>query len=781
MRARSPILTAALAYARRGWAVLPLHSPTSDGCSCRRDCRSPGKHPRTKNGVHDATIDEATIRRWWSTWRNANIGIATGRGLVVLDVDPRHGGDESLRRLVKQHGPLPQTVVAVTGGGGRHFYFTSPETVRSRQLGPGLELKGEGSYVVAPPSLHVSGYRYAWALPPDAVPLAPAPEWLLNAKHAPTNGDNKNKGIPEAVEEGIPEGRRNITLTSLAGAMRRKGMDYEEILPALLAVNQRRCVPPLPETEVERIARSVSRYEPAERVGTMEKEENALPVIVVSPGEMPRVWREAEKAMLDKFPHTLFRRGTNLVRVVVTEKELQPAKGVHIPSGTAVIEDVSPHVVLDLFQRSARFVRWDARAKDYRPYDLPVRYAQQYLEAKDWKVPYLSGVLYAPCVFPDGRRLTKRGYDPATGLFLVNGDMELPERASRDDALAALRLLHKVVETFPFVTENDRAVWVAAVLTGLARPGLQEAYAFAFDAPVMRAGKTLLARSAALIVMGREPVTIQPGFDESELEKRVSAALLMGAPVILIDNVERPLRSSFLSSLLTTPEGTMVRVLGKSELRRVPSFVTIYLTGNNFTAVGDIRTRILPCRIDPQMERPEERVFLHSPIEFVLQHRDQLVRAGLTILLAFAQAGCPQLVSFSDFRDWHRFIRNALLWLDQPDPFATGGRLLEQDPEREEDAALLRALEKTFGSEPFTVNRVVEILRTTASETDELRTIRRFAETRGRVDPLRLAWAFRRLEGRHLEGLCLRRGRKSREGILWRIGKIDKDEAPSLK
>ena len=160
------LLAAALDYADRGWAVLPIHSTNGRGCSCGQgDCPSPGKHPRTMHGVNEATIDEATIREWWSRWPGSNIGIATGAvsGIVVLDIDPRHGGEDSLARLHDGE-PPGQTLQTRTGGGGLHFYFLHPgDTVRNRAgLMPGIDLRGDGGFVVAPPSVHVSGGQYQW-------------------------------------------------------------------------------------------------------------------------------------------------------------------------------------------------------------------------------------------------------------------------------------------------------------------------------------------------------------------------------------------------------------------------------------------------------------------------------------------------------------------------------------------------------------------------------------------------------------------------------------------
>ena len=141
--AANPLLLAALAYAKRGWPVLP--------------CRPRDKRPVTKHGFKDATTDRGAIVQAWATNSEANVGIATGvvSGLVVLDIDPRNGGDKNLAELERVHGPLPETVSVATGGGGRHLYFaTSAASVPSGDLADGVEVKGDGRYVIAPPSTH---------------------------------------------------------------------------------------------------------------------------------------------------------------------------------------------------------------------------------------------------------------------------------------------------------------------------------------------------------------------------------------------------------------------------------------------------------------------------------------------------------------------------------------------------------------------------------------------------------------------------------------------------
>lgn len=216
--------------------------------------------PLSANGLKDATTDLARVDQWWQqTWPGANVGIRTGAGLLVLDVDGEEGA-ESLHELERSHGVLPHTIQVVTGGGGAHYWFKCGEPIRNSagRLGSGLDIRCEAGYVVAPPSRHESGRRYEWENGPDETPLALAPEWLLERLRESNRSTTAAK-----VGDVIPKGRRNAELTRIAGAMRRQGATEIEILAALRTANETRCEEPLPEQDVERIAASVSRYEPA--------------------------------------------------------------------------------------------------------------------------------------------------------------------------------------------------------------------------------------------------------------------------------------------------------------------------------------------------------------------------------------------------------------------------------------------------------------------------------------------------------------------------------------
>jgi hypothetical protein len=160
----------ALRYARRGWPVFPLHSVEGSRCTCGHpDCGSPGKHPRARNGLRDATVDPGQIGQWWQRWPTANVAVATGAasGFWALDVDPRHGGTEVLETLVDLNGPLPETPLAFTGGGGQHYLFEYPQDrpVRNKaHVKPGLDVRGDGGYIVVEPSVHACGNAYAWLI-----------------------------------------------------------------------------------------------------------------------------------------------------------------------------------------------------------------------------------------------------------------------------------------------------------------------------------------------------------------------------------------------------------------------------------------------------------------------------------------------------------------------------------------------------------------------------------------------------------------------------------------
>lgn len=267
------LLNEALKYAAAGIPVFPLHWVKQDGnCSCRQGamCQAKGKHPRIKNWNEEATTDAAKIKAWWEKAPSANIGIPMGEksGLVALDVDTRHGGEGSLAMLMDEFAILPDTITATTGGGGKHYIFKYTEELALKNVvgfRDGLDIRTQGGMIVAAPSIHHSGKQYAWdsGKSPFDMQAADMPAWLVEEiRKVGTKLTVKKKAADPAPRKKISEGGRNNHLTSLAGALRRKGIGEEGIIATLRAENRDRLDPPLDDATVVAIAKSITRYQP---------------------------------------------------------------------------------------------------------------------------------------------------------------------------------------------------------------------------------------------------------------------------------------------------------------------------------------------------------------------------------------------------------------------------------------------------------------------------------------------------------------------------------------
>lgn len=247
---------AALRYAKLGLAVVPL--------------RPRDKKPMFDNWTNIGTCDIPLVTKWWAQNPAANVGILTGQKshCFVLDVDPKNGGLETFENLVSKHGRFPDTWQDITGGvgGGFHLFFRYPNFEVKNHIGilPGIDIRGDGGQVVAPPSIHPdTGNRYEW----DGIneientQLAEAPIWLLDLLHQKTEVRHSDR-LPIGVK--IPHGVQHMTLVSLAGMLRRLGLDAGEIKPVLQSVNKNRCEIPGEPARIDEIADSMMKYRPAD-------------------------------------------------------------------------------------------------------------------------------------------------------------------------------------------------------------------------------------------------------------------------------------------------------------------------------------------------------------------------------------------------------------------------------------------------------------------------------------------------------------------------------------
>jgi hypothetical protein len=247
-------LEAALALAGRGFAVFPLRPRGKQPLIAKAD----GGH-----GVKDATTDPVRIVAWLRREPLAGIGLACGApsGIFAVDDDPAKGGDETLAELELRHGPLPSTPVSLTGGGGRHFLFQHATGIGNRvHVAAGIDIRGDGGYIVAPPSLHPCGRPYAWSVDHhiDDVPIAAAPAWLIELVRQPKAGAaHAAEFWREAAGNGVDEGQRNDMATKLTGHLLRRWIDPEVVLELMLCWNAVRCRPPLAPSEIETIVKSI--------------------------------------------------------------------------------------------------------------------------------------------------------------------------------------------------------------------------------------------------------------------------------------------------------------------------------------------------------------------------------------------------------------------------------------------------------------------------------------------------------------------------------------------
>jgi len=276
-------------YSELGYAVFPCHSILDEKCTCGKEsCKSPGKHPLTANGVKDATVDSEQIKKWWTDHPSANIAIATGKisGITVLDVDLKSQGLESLEAIQSKYGKFPDTPLVLTGGGGFHYYFryvNLPNKANAFKEYPGLDIRSNGGYVIAPYSSHISGRMYEWEAESTLtkVPLAPFPEALLGLfrEQSELKEEEDTTGVDvEAVFEGIPKGQRDQEIFRYACRLRAQDRDRNEAEVLILAAADR-CSPPFPHKEAAEKLASAWKYPPSPDLVAELTEDTIAPLI----------------------------------------------------------------------------------------------------------------------------------------------------------------------------------------------------------------------------------------------------------------------------------------------------------------------------------------------------------------------------------------------------------------------------------------------------------------------------------------------------------------------
>jgi len=684
-------LDAALEYARKGLPIFP--------------CSPLDKKPLTPHGFKDATTDEAQVRAWWGKWPNAMIAAPTGpaSGVWALDpdVDPvkQLDGIAALHQLVAQYGSLPQTLTSITPRGGKHLFFAWDPNVDIRnsesKVGPGIDVRGNGGYVILPPSRNGTGGAYQWD-PNSPRIFAPAPPWLIalaKAKKVSAYAKAALERECKTVAAALP-GTRNSTLNKAAfnlGQLIGGGaLDEQEVRDRLFeAAETCRLVADDGATAAEATIDSgitAGKKQPRARPQPP-VQSGVRPTIQLADGELLRILGEIEDALLASGLPVFSRAG----RLVEPVTETMPASDGR-KTAVARLRELSPESFLPVIAEAAGFQKWDHRRKKLVDTDPLLHHVRVLLATeRRWRLPHVSGIITTPTLRPDGSLLAEPGYDPETELYLAPGFQvpPIPEHPTRDQAFAALKLLIDLLSEFGFKRSSggehemrlNRSVALSGLLTPLVRGSLPTAPMHLITAHMPGTGKSYLVDTFAVIATGRICPVITALKSVEETEKRLGSIILSGIPMISLDNCTHDLGGEFLCQITERPV-VKVRILGYSETPDCEVHTAVYGTGNNVAFKGDMVRRGLVSNLETLDERPELRKFNRNTLRQAAANRATYVAAALTVMRAYLAAGAPEVCGpFGSYAEWSAMVRSPLVWLGEPDPVASVDITQAEDPE----------------------------------------------------------------------------------------------------
>ena len=707
-------------------------------------------------GFLDASTDETEVRRLFNLVPRAKlVGVPTGpdSGFDVLDLDYRHGAGQW--ELENAH-RLPETRLHSTMSGGRHYLFRHAPGVRNsaskKTLAPGVDVRGDGGYVIHPPSL---GY-----VKDSDAEIADWPAWLLGLvlKHLeddrppPPPVSNARVEISEKRMQGYVstlldrvatarDGEKHDTLRKtarlLGGIQRDAGFSDATAIQWLVDKlprsvenweNARKTaaygladgrqypfsLPDRPGYAERSGVNGHADHKPesediyADPIPTPRQEDPRRPTIRVVSGLRHHAADEALTAMA-KANVQFFQRDRGLVRAALAKAKTS--------DGTVVeIAGIVPVTLPMLGRAMGTVAEWEKTLKsgEVVRIDPPKEVVEQVAAMSgEWPFAPITGVIGTPTLRPDGTILSAPGYDQRTGLVLISPPpmpkvLDFPTRLDADRAIETLQSL--LVE-FPFADETSRSVALSMILTTVLRGALLPAVPMhVATAPQPGTGKSYLADIASAVATGERCPVIAIAPNPEETEKRLIGAALAGQQIIAIDNVSEMLSGDFLNQVTERPL-LQLRPLGTSNIIRIANSFTVFANGNNLSAPADLVRRTLVCRLDANLENPEERTFENNPVKAVLADRGIYVAACLTIGRAYITAGSPNKCrALASFEPWSDLVRSALVWLGMPDPCSSMEMARAEDPIRAARAAVFRAWAAELGINPngLTVSHLVE-------------------------------------------------------------------------
>lgn len=435
---------------------------------------------------------------------------------------------------------------------------------------------------------------------------------------------------------------------------------------------------------------------------------DATPPIIRLGPDQPRVLDEGLAALAPRAD--VYNRGGVLVEVIVDSPE---TRGVTRLGSMARIARCQEARLLELLAGAATWQSYDGGG-GWRRVHPPQWVVRGIMARGTWSgIRPIVAVLEASTMRLDGSILSRAGYDAATGIYLAPAiEVAIPDRPTRADAQRAIGALLDVIADFPVTSAAGRSAWLAGVLSIAARPAIDgPTPAIIVDASQRGAGKTLMVDAASAITTGRAAARMIYSEDATETRKVITALALVGDPSVLLDNVVGELGDAALDAALT---GTVWRdrILGASALTaELPLRMQWWATGNGLTIGADLIRRALLVRLEPAVERPEERQgFRHARLlEHIRDRRAELLGAALTIVRAYHVAGRPvmQLRPMGSFEAWSDLVRSALVWARAADPCDTVTELRAADAR----AVAFRAAVEHWPAEtddPITANELLQ-------------------------------------------------------------------------
>src|SRR6516162_2513388 len=683
-------LEAALEYSRRGIPVFP--------------CNPLDKRPLTPRGFKNATRDETQIRAWWQKWPDAMIGAPTGptSGMWVVDLDldlaKKIDGKATLDQLIAQRGPIPDTLQTITPRGGQHLIFNWDNNTEIRnsagKIGPGIDVRAHGGYICLPPSKNAGGGEYRW-VSNGVAQAAAAPSWLIalaKATKAKTWAKAALERECKAVASAQP-GTRNTTLNTAAFNLFQivagGGLDEQEVRDRLFeAAETCRLVADDGVAAVEATIESgaqAGRKQPRTRPQPL-SHRGIRPTIQIMDGQLLRILGETEDALLASgLP--IFSRAGMLVEPVAENMSASDGRTTVV----ARLRELSPESFLGPAAESAAFQKYDRRRNQWVDTDPPLRHVRVILASeRRWRFPHVTGVITTPTLRPDGSLLADPGHDPETELYLLPGFQlpPIPEHPTKDQALAALKLLIDLLSEFSFKRIGgehekrlNRSVALSGLLTPLVRGSLPTAPMHLIAAHMAGTGKSYLVDTAAMIATGRLCPVITALKSVEETEKRLHAIVHSGIAMFSLDNCAHDLEGEFLCQVAERPV-VKIRILGRSETPDCDVHTAVYATGNNITFKDDMLRCGLVCNLEALDERPELRRFNRNALRQAGANRATYVAAALTVMRAYLAAGAPEMCGpFGSYAEWSTMVRSPLVWLGEPDPVASVDATQAEDPE----------------------------------------------------------------------------------------------------